>query len=131
MELGEEIWAPVEVRNWDFIERMNSHMEYWRLWANDDIVETKTGYRFSPYAQAKIAADATDYASYQLSVWVKTKQIISATSYKAEFANQFKWYVRKFMPGTTMSILNTNIPGTNPAQFDSNRPNGLPSSWQH
>jgi hypothetical protein len=131
MEFGEEIWAPIEVRNWDFIERMNSHIIYPQLWSDDDIVETKTGYQFSRYAQAKITADATDYASYKLSVWVKTQQIISATSYKAEFGNQFRWYMRKFMLGTTMSILNTNIPGTNTAQFDSNRPNGLPSSWQH
>jgi RHS repeat-associated protein len=131
LEFGEEIWAPIEVRNWDFIERMNSHIEYPRLWAEGDIVETNTGYEFSRYAQAKIAADATDYASYQTSFMLATKQIISTTSYKAEFANQFRWYVRKFMPGTTMSILNTNIPGTTPAQFDSNSPNDLPSSWQH
>src|SRR5579859_5147398 len=118
LEFGEQIWAPIEVRNWDFIERMNSEIIYSQLWADDDIVETETGYEFSRYAQAKISADATDYASYQTSLMLATKQIISAPSYKAEFANQFRWYVRKFMPGTTMSILNTNIPGTSPAQFD-------------
>jgi hypothetical protein len=66
--------------------------------------EIDDGYQFSAYAQAVIAADATDKASWTTSYFLATHQITTTTAYKKEFANQFRNYVTTYMPGTTMSI---------------------------
>ena len=117
---GETVYAPQSVEHWNYFDHLLSEVKYWGLWSDGDIrykPETKE-WIFSRHANQVIAADATDVASLKTSPLVKNGIITDPTQYKQLFKAAFLDYVRMFMPGTTMQILNSVIPGAVPAAFD-------------
>jgi hypothetical protein len=110
---GEQVFAPNNIKesSWGFWSRMASQEQYGKLWRDGDIVEAPNGggYNFSKYAQQEIAADATDYASYNASLAAKNG--IDATGYKMLFKKYFMDWVNQYYPGAIVNVLNSNITG--------------------
>ncbi|MFZ2785204.1 MAG: hypothetical protein WAZ36_12470 [Sediminibacterium sp.] len=110
---GIDVYSPNNIVSFSGVKQALSILNYPELWVVGDISKSPTdaSVTFSSYAQRKIIADATDYASLNASIGVKNGETVTSNAYKSDFKAYFREWIDQYLPGATMNILNGTTPG--------------------
>lgn len=110
---GIDVYTPNRIISYSGWKQIESLFVYATLWTVGDITKSPTdaSVTFSSYAQRKIIADATDWASLNASKGVQNGETVTSNGYKSDFSAYFREYLDTNLPGATMNILHGLTPG--------------------